>query len=74
MPEKGRKPVQITGAPRPGRGLGPHYFAYGLFYSVVSGVNINPLRPNPSHSETESGFLIYLLPYLLHGSESFLRS
>jgi hypothetical protein len=52
------KPPQIIGAWRSGRGPGAPlcctYFCLSRYYHYLSTAQINPRRPNPSHSATDS--------------------
>jgi hypothetical protein len=54
----GGKPLQMTGARPSGRGPGAGLFGTGFdvcrWYYCLSIVQINPFRPSPSHSATES--------------------
>jgi len=62
--EMGRKPVHITGARCYGRGSGSQigciYFVF-LYSYYLSIVQINPFRPRPSHSTTESQTFLFSL-------------
>jgi hypothetical protein len=58
---EGGKPVQITAAPRSGRGPGTRLrcicFCLPRQYHYLSIVQINPFRPRPSHSAAKNQFL-----------------
>ena len=58
VPTRQGKPVKGTGAQRSGSGPGARlyctYFGVSALYWYLSVVQINPFRPSPSHSATQS--------------------